>query len=128
MAIVGRTSVGGPEARAASGELSGDEYMELVQSKDVSARVAAAGRADAPLGALIAFTQDPKPEVRASVASNPGIGRTTTVIATLSEDKSIDVVKALIDNPAVPHEAVEKIAADGAKAARTYAQKHLAPA
>lgn len=126
MAIIGRTSVDGPEARAASGELTGDEYMDIVQSKDVAARVAAAGRPDAPLGALIAFTQDPKQEVRAAVASNPGIGRTTTVIAQLAEDKSIDVVKALVDNPAVPHETVEKIAADGSKAARAYAQEKLA--
>lgn len=126
MAIIGRTTVtDSPETRAASGELTGDEYMDLVRSKDVSARVAAAGRADAPLGALIAFTQDPKPEVRAAVASNPGIGRTTTVIARLADDKNIDVVRALIDNPSVPHEAVEKIAADGPKAARGYAQARL---
>jgi hypothetical protein len=126
MAITGRTTVtDSPEARAASGELTGDEYMNLVRSKDVSARIAAASRPDAPLGALIAFTQDQKPEVRTAVASNPGIGRTTTVIARLSDDKSIDVVRALIDNPAVPHEAIEKIAADGPRAARSYAQARL---
>ena len=125
MAIIGRTVTDGPEARASSGELTGDEYMDLVKSKDVSARVAAAGRADAPLGALIAFAQDPKTEVRVAVASNPGIGRTTTVIAHLADDKSMDVVRALVDNPGVPHEAIEKIAADGPKAVRAYAQSRL---
>lgn len=128
MAIDGRTALEGTEEHVASGELTSDEYMVLVQSKDVSARAAAASRSDAPLGALIAFTQDPKPEVRAAVASNPGIGRTTTVVARLAEDKSLDVVKALIDNPAVSHETVEKIATDGARAARAYAQERLTPA
>lgn len=127
MAIIGRQTVtDGTEARAASGTLTGDEYMDFVRSKDVSARVAAAGRADAPLGALIAFTQDSKSEVRAAVASNPGIGRTTTVITRLADDKSMDVLRALIDNPSVPHEALEKIAADGPKAARSYALARLA--
>lgn len=124
MAIIGRTT-DSPVAGVASGALTGDEYMILVRSKDVSARVAAAGRFDAPLGALIAFTQDSKTEVRVAVAANPGIGRTSTVISQLSEDKSIEVVRALIDNPAVPHETVEKIAADGSRSAREYAQAHL---
>ncbi len=126
MAIIGRTTVNeSSEAGSVSGGLTGDEYMTLVRSKDVSARVAAAGRFDAPLGALIAFTQDSKTEVRVAVATNPGIGRTATVIAQLSDDKSIEVVRALIDNPAVPHETIEKIAADGPRLAREYAQARL---
>jgi hypothetical protein len=126
MAIIGRTKEGDtPEARVTSGDLSGDEYMALVRSKDVAARIAAAGRIDAPLGALLAFAQDVKPEVRVAVASNPGIGRTTTVIAHLANDRNADVVRALVDNPEVPREAVEQIANGGLRAVRDYARSKL---
>lgn len=111
--------------RAVDGELSGDDYMALVNAKDTAARVAAAGREDAPLGALIAFTMDKKSEVRAAVAANPGIGRATTVASALADDKSIDVLSALIDNPAVGRSIIERIAADGPKAARSRASVRL---
>lgn len=126
MAIMGRTVTSeGPEARASDGDLTGDEYMALVTSKDVAARAAAAGRLDAPLGALLAFAQDAKVEVRMAVASNLGIGRTTTVIAHLSGDKSADVVRALIDNPEVSEDAVGRIAENGPRAVREYARTKL---
>jgi len=126
MAIIGRTSTNiGPEGKASAGDLSGDEYMVLVRSKDVSARVAAASRVEAPLGALLAFAQDARAEVRMAVASNHGIGRTTTVIAHLADDKNIDVVRALVDNPTVPRDAIEKVALSGPKVLRTYARERL---
>ena len=125
MATIDKIINDGPETRAVGGDLSGDEYMALVQSKDLSARIAAAGRLDAPMGALIAFAQDSKAEVRVAVASNPGIGRTTTVIAHLASDKNSEVVKALVDNDLVPREAVEKIATDGPRAVRDYARARL---
>jgi hypothetical protein len=126
MAIIGRTTTNiGPEGKATSGDLSGDEYMVLVRSKDVSARVAAASRVEAPLGALLAFAQDARAEVRMAVASNHGIGRTTTVIAHLADDKNVDVVRALVDNPTVPRDAIEKVALSGPKVLRTYARERL---
>ncbi len=126
MAVIDRTTASnGQEAKAAAGDLTGDEYMALVRSKDVSARVAAASRVEAPLGALLAFAQDSKTEVRIAVASNHGIGRTTTVIAHLADDKNTDVVRALVDNPTVPRELIEKVALTGPKALRPYARQRL---
>lgn len=124
MAFMTRTTTtDSPESRAAAGDLTGDDYMAIVQSKDVAARVAAAGRIDAPLGALLAFAQDSKTEVRIAVASNQGIGRTTTVIAHIAADKNVDVVRALIDNPSVSIAVLEGIAVSGPRAVRDLARE-----
>ncbi len=125
MAIIGRTTTDGPESRALDGALTGEDYMSLVVSKDTSARAAAAARDDAPLGALLAFAQDPKVEVRVAVASNPAIGRATSIAETLSQDKSADVARALVGNSAVHLSVVARIADVGPRAVRRLAQGRL---
>jgi hypothetical protein len=126
MAVVEQTT-GSNDADAAPEAtiLTGDDYMARVQSKDVAARIDAASRVDAPLGALLAFAQDSKVEVRIAVASNPGIGRTTTVMAHLADDKSPEVVRALVDNPTVTRDVIEKVAVSGPKTVRPHAQERL---
>ncbi len=115
-----------PEQRAASGELTGDEFMALVNSRDVRARVAAASRVDAPLGVLVSFAQDRKTEVRVAVAGNSAIGSATAVQSILAEDRSADVARALIRNDDVARAAIELIAQDGPRAARSEASARLA--
>lgn len=124
MAIIGKTT-NGPESRAAGGPLSADDFMLLVQSKDAAARIAAAAREDAPMGALIAFAQDPKVEVRAAVASNPGIGRTTTVGDALARDRSAEVARALVNNAAVGSGVLAIVAEEGHKSVREEARSRL---
>ena len=97
MAIIGRTTTDGPETRALGGALTGEDYMSLVASKDVSARAAAAARDDAPLGALLAFAQD----------------------------KNADVARALVANSAVHLAAIARIADVGPRAVRALAQGRL---
>ena len=125
MAIIGRTTTDGPESRVLDGVLTGEDYMSLVVSKDTSARAAAAARGDAPLGALLAFAQDPKVEVRVAVASNPAIGRATSIAETLAQDKSADVARALVENSAVHLSVIARIADVGPRAVRALAQGRL---
>lgn len=125
MAIIGRTTTDGPESRVLDGALTGEDYMSLVASKDTSARAAAAARDDAPLGALLAFAQDPKVEVRVAVASNPAIGRAASIAETLAQDKSADVARALVENSAVHLAVIARIADAGPRAVRALAQGRL---
>jgi hypothetical protein len=125
MAIIGRTTIDGPESRVADGLLTGDDFLSLVSSKDASVRAAAAARDDAPMGALLSFAQDPKVEVRVAVASNPGIGRAASIAETLAQDKSADVARALVQNPAVGLSAIARIADVGPRSVRSLAQGRL---
>lgn len=125
MAIIGRTAKDGPESRVANGALTGEDYMTLVASKDVSARAAAAARADAPLGALLAFAQDAKVEVRVAVASNPSIGRAASIAETLAQDKSADVARALVQNMSVGRAPISRIADLGPRGVRSLARERL---
>lgn len=125
MAIIGRTTTDGPESRVADGLLTGDDFMSLVASKDASARAAAAARGDAPMGALLAFAQDPKVEVRVAVASNPGIGRAESIAETLAQDKSAEVARALVRNSSVGLSAIARIADVGPRSVRSLAQGRL---
>ncbi len=125
MAIIGRTATDGPESRAIEGSLSPDDFMSLVSSKDASARAAAAGREDAPMGALLAFAQDSKADVRAAVAANPAIGRAASIAETLAQDKSADVARALVGNDSVGLSAIARLADVGPRAVRPLAQARL---
>jgi hypothetical protein len=125
MAIIGRTTTDGVESRVEDSLLTGDDFMSLVSSKDSAARAAAAARDDAPMGALLAFAQDPKVEVRVAVASNPGIGRAASIAETLAQDKSADVARALVENPAVGRPTIARIADVGPRSVRPLAQGRL---
>jgi hypothetical protein len=125
MAITGSMATDRVESRVAGGPLTGDDFMSLVSSKDPSARAAAAARDDAPMGALLAFAQDPKVEVRVAVASNPAIGRAGSIAETLSQDKSADVARALVENHSVGLAAIARIADVGPRSVRPLAQGRL---
>ena len=127
MAVIGTNSATELDKRALAGDdLSGDDYMALVQSKNVEAKVAAAGRQDAPMGALIAFSQDRKVEVRVAVAKNVGIARSTTLGAALVADRAVEVALALVENPAIDDSLIGQIATEGHKGARAAATERLA--
>lgn len=125
MAIIGRTTTDGPESRVGEGLLATEDFMSLVSSKDASARSAAAARDDAPMGALLAFAQDSKVEVRVAVASNPSIGRAASIAETLAQDKSAEVARALVENASVGLSAIARIADVGPRAVRALAQGRL---
>ena len=120
------TETATPESRAAFGELSGEEFMTLVQSRDVAARIAAAGRDDAPLGVLVSFAQDRKTEVRVAVATNSAIGVSPAIQSVLAEDRAVEVARALIRNSAVTRAIVAKVSEEGPRAARSEAAAWLA--
>jgi hypothetical protein len=126
MAILGKPTTDSPEYRALDGSLSGDDYVSIVVSKDASAREAAARSENAPVAALVSFAQDSKSSVRLAVASNPAIGRATSAAAILADDRSADVVRALVDNPATPDMVVSMIADRGPRSVRAAAQERLA--
>jgi len=117
-----------PESRAALGDLSGEEFMTLVQSRDVTARIAAAGREDAPLGVLVSFAQDRKTEVRVAVATNTIIGHSTAVQSVLADDRAVEVARALIRNSAVSRSIVDLLSKEGPRAARSEAAARLVEA
>jgi hypothetical protein len=125
MAIIGRTTTDGPESRVADESLATADFMSLVSSKDASARAAAAARDDAPMGALLAFAQDSKVEVRVAVASNASIGRAASIADTLAQDRSADVARALVANPSVGLSTIARIAEAGPRAVRALAQGRL---
>ncbi len=125
MAILGKTTTDSPEYRALDGTLSRDDYVSIVVSKDSAAREAAAKREDAPVAALVSFAQDSKAAVRLAVASNSAIDRATSAAAILAEDRSTDVVRALMDNPATPKSVLSMIADNGPRSLRRAAQELL---
>ncbi len=125
MAIIGRTTTDGPESRVAEKSLAAEDFMSLVSSKDTSARSAAAGREDAPMGALLAFAQDSRVEVRVAVASNPSIGRAASIAETLAQDKSAEVARALVENSSVGLSVIARIADVGPRAVRPLAQGRM---
>ena len=125
MAILGKPTTDSPEFRAIDGTLSGDDYVAIIVSKDVAARAAAASREDAPVAALVSFAQDAKSSVREAVAANPALARATSVAAILAEDRSTDVVRALLNNPATPSAVLSMIADRGPRSLRSAAQDRL---
>lgn len=83
-------------------DASAAELLALVSSKDAKVRLSLAARPDAPLSALIHLAQDSKSGVRKALAANPALARVQTVVTMLCEDKDLDVLIAVAQNPAVP--------------------------
>lgn len=80
----------------------------LAQSNNRTVRETVAGRDDVPLGVQAALSQDDAVEVRAAVAANVHTMR--SVLDCLSADKNKDVLKALLRNPCVSVEIVDRLA------------------
>ena len=73
--------------------------VALGASRNNLVRATIASRQDCPLGLMVTLAHDFSAEVRCCVARNPLAPR--TVMAYLSADRSVDVVKALVENPSL---------------------------
>lgn len=88
--------------------LTREQLVEHGGSRNTLVRAAIAARADCPLGLMVSLAHDYSAEVRCAVARNSHAQR--TVMAYLSADRSVDVLKALLENPSLPGELVEELA------------------
>ena len=73
-------------------------------------RVAVGERPQTPITTLIILANDEAPWVRAAVARNPRPGIPLEVRQTLAQDKSAEVLLALIQCPAVPEKILSRLA------------------
>lgn len=73
-------------------------------------RTAVGERAQTPLTTLIVLANDESPWVRAAVARNPRPDIPVEVRETLAQDKSVEVLRALVDCPTVPDNVLAKLA------------------
>ena len=116
----------------AAGGRAKPESPRLVSAEDL-ARLAALGpwgrrlaarRPEAPAELLAVLSQDPDPEVRASVAAHPGAGAPT--LLGLAQDVAAGVRWAVVRRPDVPRDALSLLARDPLSAIRAAVAGHPA--
>ncbi|WP_297082555.1 hypothetical protein [uncultured Demequina sp.] len=88
--------------RALDPSLTEHEVAELSHAASDQVRAAVAERHDVSVITMLKLARDSSPEVRASVARNSRPDMPEEILVELADDKSREVVYALIYNPAVP--------------------------
>jgi N-acetylmuramic acid 6-phosphate (MurNAc-6-P) etherase len=83
-------------------DLTDGELAVLARSEELKVRAAVGARPQTPLTSLIVLAADEAPAVRAGVARNPRVDIPLEVRETLAQDRSPEVLHALIRCPAVP--------------------------
>lgn len=96
--------------KALDPNLTDHELAQLAYSEEAKVRAAVAERPNTPLTTLVRLATDVAPAVRAGVARNQRVDIPIELREDLAKDKSIEVVYALIANPAVPMSLVGKLA------------------
>ena len=89
-------------------DLHKTHLMALGSSRNTLVRETVAARGDCPLGLMVTLAHDHVVEVRCAIARNPRAQG--TVMAYLSADRSVHVLKALLENPSLPMALVEELA------------------
>ncbi|WP_062288168.1 hypothetical protein [Demequina phytophila] len=101
------------------------ELATLSRSPEVKVRAAVAEHAGTPLMTLLRLAEDASADVRIALARNRRESIPIELREDLAKDKNVDVVYALIDNPAVPESLIAKLGRhlhkEYAKAARARA-------
>jgi len=111
--------------RALDPSLSDHELAQLAHSEEAKVRAAVAERVDTPLTTLVRLSTDVAPAVRAGVARNQRIDIPLELREDLAQDKSTEVVFALISNPAVPNALIGKLARSRHREIAAAARKRL---
>lgn len=114
--------------QALAGNISDGELAVLARSPEAKVRAAAAAHPGTPVITLLKLAQDVHADVRAGVASNPRTGVPIELFEDLAKDKNVDVVYALIANPAVPDSLIAKLGRQIHKEYAKHARARLAEA
>ncbi|WP_062519741.1 hypothetical protein [Demequina silvatica] len=85
------------------------ELATLSRSPEVKVRAAVAEHAGTPLMTLLRLAEDTSADVRMGLARNRRASIPIELREDLAKDKNVDVVYALIDNPAVPESLIAKL-------------------
>ena len=96
--------------KALDPNLTDGELAFLARSEEAKVRAAVAERPATPLTTLLKLAADESQVVRAGVARNQRPDMPGDLHAQLAEDKSADVVYALIENPAVSDALIGRLA------------------
>ncbi|MFW7414452.1 hypothetical protein [Demequina sp. SO4-18] len=112
--------------KALDPDLSDGELAFLARSEEVKVRAAVAERPATPLTTLLKLASDESMVVRAGVARNERPDMPADLHAQLAEDKSAEVVFALIENPAVSDALVGRLARQFHKEYASAARHRLA--
>lgn len=121
--------------KALAGTISDGELATLARSPEAKVRAKAAAHPSMPIITLLKLAQDVNADVRIGVASNQRAGIPIELFEDLAKDKNVDVVYAIIANPAVPDSLIAKLGrqihkeyAKHARARLADAKKGVAPA
>ncbi len=104
-----RTALSSAE-RAKDPNLTDNDLAELSRSDEVKVRAAVGERVETPLTVLVRLASDPAPAVRAAVGRNPRRDIPLEVRSQLVQDKSAEVLHALIRCETLPEEILQKLA------------------
>ncbi|SEJ35005.1 hypothetical protein [Demequina mangrovi] len=89
--------------------ISDGELATLSRSPEAKVRAAVAAHAGTPLMTLLRLAEDRSTDVRIGLARNRRVAIPIEVREDLAKDKNVDVVYALIENPAVPEQLIAKL-------------------
>ncbi len=104
---------------ALTARITDGELAALARSAEVKVRAAAAAHPAVPLTTLLRLAEDEAVDVRIGVASNRRHGIPAGLFEDLAKDRNVDVVYALIANPAVPDALIARL---GRQVHREYAK------
>ena len=90
-------------------QMSDHELAALARSEEAMIRAAVAERPGTPLTTLLKLCRDESATVRAGLARNPRPDMLPQIHEDLAADKVVEVVFALISNPAVPDALIAKL-------------------
>lgn len=105
----GRTALGSV-ASVMRDDLTDADLAVLARSEELKIRAAVAERPQTPMTSLLILAEDESPAVRAGVARNPRIDLPIELRETLAQDKSPEVLLALIRCPVVPEKTLSRLA------------------
>ena len=105
----GRTALNSV-AKVMRDDLTDGELATLARSDQLKIRAAVGERVRTPLTSLLILASDESPAVRAGVARNPRVDMPVEMREALAQDKSAEVLLALIECPAVPEKILSRLA------------------
>jgi hypothetical protein len=91
-------------------DLTDGELATLARSDQLKVRAAVGERVGTPLTSLLILATDESPSVRAGVARNPRVDIPVELREALAQDKSTEVLLALVECPAVPEKILSRLA------------------
>src|SRR5512143_106677 len=96
-------------AKVMRDDLTDGELATLARSDQLKIRAAVGERVRTPLTSLLILAADESPAVRAGVARNPRVDMPVEMREALAQDKSAEVLLALISCPAVPEKVLSRL-------------------